>query len=90
VCVQFRFGAQKKSAHSELLKLTDELRDSILPALGIRIEDKSDGAPAVWKLDNPAGACAALHTCTTYTTHTRPHAGRLRVLIGALCVRRAA
>jgi len=31
----------------------DFLRDDVLPDLGIRVEDKSDGAPSQWTRDNP-------------------------------------
>ena len=33
----------------EIMKLADELRDDILPYLGIRIEDKGKGNPSIWK-----------------------------------------
>jgi hypothetical protein len=51
---QVRFAAQKKGAHTDFLKLTDELRDVVLPGLGVRIEDKTEGQPSVWKLENAA------------------------------------
>jgi len=35
-----------------LFKLSDELRDDILPFLGIRLEDKKD-QPTIWKYENP-------------------------------------
>lgn len=34
----------------ELFRLSDELRDDVLPYLGIRLEDKGKGNPAIWKL----------------------------------------
>ena len=34
------------------MKISDELRDDILPYLGIRLEDKS-GQPSIWKLEDP-------------------------------------
>jgi cysteinyl-tRNA synthetase len=33
----------------KILKLCDELRDDILPYLGIKIEDKGKGIPSIWK-----------------------------------------
>ena len=35
-----------------LFKLSDELRDDVLPFLGIRLEDKKD-QPTIWKYENP-------------------------------------
>lgn len=34
----------------ELFRISDELRDDVLPKLGIRLEDKGKGNPAIWKL----------------------------------------
>ncbi len=34
----------------KVLKICDELRDDILPYLGVKIEDKGKGVPAIWKL----------------------------------------
>ena len=34
---------------TKILKLCDELRDDVLPYLGIKIEDKGKGNPAIWK-----------------------------------------
>jgi cysteinyl-tRNA synthetase len=33
----------------KVLKLCDELRDDVLPYLGVKIEDKGKGVPAIWK-----------------------------------------
>lgn len=42
-----------KSADPKVLfKLTDELRDDILPDLGIRLEDMGKGNPSMWKLED--------------------------------------
>jgi cysteinyl-tRNA synthetase len=40
---------------SSILRLNDQLRDDVLPDLGVRMEDKGSGAntTTVWKLDNP-------------------------------------
>jgi len=35
-----------------VLKASDEIRDNTLPFLGIRLEDKSAGEPAIWKFDD--------------------------------------
>jgi len=39
-------------AASDLLALCDELRDGTLVDLGVRLEDRADGA--VWRRDDPA------------------------------------
>jgi cysteinyl-tRNA synthetase len=36
-----------------MFQLSDELRDDILPYLGIRLEDKAKGQPSIWKLEDP-------------------------------------
>jgi hypothetical protein len=36
-----------------LLKLSDGVRDEVLPKLGVRLEDKGATAPSVWKFDDP-------------------------------------
>jgi len=36
----------------ELFRVCDELRDDILPYLGIRLEDKGKGNPSIWKLED--------------------------------------
>ena len=33
----------------KILKLCDELRDDVLPHLGVKIEDKGKGVPSIWK-----------------------------------------
>lgn len=48
---QIRRAAQEKKEPREILGLCDVLRDDILPHLGVRLEDKSGGAAAVWKLE---------------------------------------
>jgi len=48
---QIRSVSQKKK-DGDILKLCDSVRDDILPALGIQLEDKKDGG-STWKLDNP-------------------------------------
>ncbi len=35
-----------------LFKLSDELRDDVLPFLGIRLEDKGKGQPSLWKYED--------------------------------------
>jgi cysteinyl-tRNA synthetase len=57
VFCQFR-DAVKNNAKAEdaakiLFKLSDEIRDDVLPKLGIQIEDKGVEA-SVWKMDDPA------------------------------------
>lgn len=36
-----------------LFKISDELRDDILPHLGVRLEDKGKDAPSIWKYEKP-------------------------------------
>ena len=36
----------------ELFRVCDELRDDVLPYLGIRLEDKGKGNPSIWKLED--------------------------------------
>mmetsp|Transcript_9788 Transcript_9788/g.16481 ORF Transcript_9788/g.16481 Transcript_9788/m.16481 type:complete len:152 (+) Transcript_9788:1476-1931(+) len=36
----------------ELFKISDELRDDILPYLGIRLEDKGKGQDSIWKFED--------------------------------------
>lgn len=43
---------QNADNKSELFKLSDSLRDDILPYLGIRLEDKAKGEPSMWKFDD--------------------------------------
>ena len=37
----------------DIFQVCDQLRDEVLPALGIRLEDKVKNQPAVWKKDDP-------------------------------------
>ncbi|KNC54794.1 cysteinyl-tRNA synthetase [Thecamonas trahens ATCC 50062] len=46
-----RAGARAKASPGELLALCDELRDEILPELGVRLEDRDTGV-AIVKLDD--------------------------------------
>jgi cysteinyl-tRNA synthetase len=51
----FRAAVRDKARSQDIgavLGLCDEFRDSLLPPLGIRLEDKADGS--VWKLADPA------------------------------------
>mmetsp|Transcript_10111 Transcript_10111/g.8632 ORF Transcript_10111/g.8632 Transcript_10111/m.8632 type:complete len:139 (-) Transcript_10111:70-486(-) len=34
------------------MNLSDEIRDDVLPFLGVRIEDKGIGEPSLWKFDD--------------------------------------
>jgi cysteinyl-tRNA synthetase len=36
--------------HVKVLKACDELRDEILPDLGVKLEDRGKGNPSVWKI----------------------------------------
>jgi cysteinyl-tRNA synthetase len=36
--------------HVKVLKACDELRDEILPHLGVKLEDRGKGNPSVWKI----------------------------------------
>lgn len=36
----------------ELFRLCDELRDDLLPHLGIRLEDRAKGQEAIWKYED--------------------------------------
>jgi len=38
----------------ELFRMCDELRDDILPHLGVRLEDRAKGQPAIWKYEDKA------------------------------------
>jgi cysteinyl-tRNA synthetase len=49
---QIRASIKAGNDVKALLTLCDEVRDDILPALGIRLEDKPDGK-SVWKQDDP-------------------------------------
>ena len=54
VLLKFRDDVKKSAAAGgkEALKLSDELRDDILPHLGIRLEDKGKDAPSIWKYED--------------------------------------
>jgi cysteinyl-tRNA synthetase len=36
-----------------VLAASDAVRDDVLPPLGVRLEDRAAGQPAIWKRDNP-------------------------------------
>ncbi|EKX54961.1 cysteinyl-tRNA synthetase [Guillardia theta CCMP2712] len=44
-------AASAGSAASDYLELCDRVRDDVLPAIGVRLEDRPDGF--LWKLDDP-------------------------------------
>ncbi len=52
--VKFRDLIKEKSTEGpkEILQLCDLLRDDILPALGIRIEDRQKGFETIWKYED--------------------------------------
>jgi len=43
---------QSADNKAQILKLSDSLRDTVLPYLGIRLEDKAKGEPSMWKFDD--------------------------------------
>lgn len=47
-----RAAALEKKEPSEFLMLSDQLRNEVLPPLGLRLED-TPNAPKLWKLDSP-------------------------------------
>lgn len=49
---QVAAAAGAGAAASAYLELCDQVRDDVLPPLGVRLEDKAQGY--VWKLDDPA------------------------------------
>jgi len=49
---QVAVAAGAGAAASAYLELCDQVRDDVLPPLGVRLEDKAQGY--VWKLDDPA------------------------------------
>lgn len=55
VMSQFRdeIKANANGGPAEIFKICDKLRSEVLPGLGIRLEDKGKGQPAVWKKDDP-------------------------------------
>jgi cysteinyl-tRNA synthetase len=54
VLLKFRDQVKRgaTSDGKEILKLCDELRDDILPYLGIQLEDKGKEEDSIWKLEN--------------------------------------
>ena len=55
VMAKFRDDIKDKAGSSdpkELFRVCDELRDDILPYLGIRLEDKGKGNPSIWKIED--------------------------------------
>jgi len=54
VLLKYRDDVKKSAAAGgkEALRLSDELRDDILPHLGIRLEDKGKDAPSIWKYED--------------------------------------
>jgi cysteinyl-tRNA synthetase len=56
VLLKFRDDVKKNAGAGgkELFKLSDELRDDILPYLGIRLEDKGKDQDSIWKYEDKA------------------------------------
>ena len=54
VLTKFRDTVKEKAGSDakELFRISDELRDDILPYLGVRLEDKGKGNPSIWKLED--------------------------------------
>ena len=52
--------AKAKGSPGDLLKACDSLRDSALPSLGVKVDDKADGG-AMWKLYGAIFLCVPLH-----------------------------
>jgi len=54
VLCKFRDDVKKNAGTGgkELFKLSDQLRDDILPYLGIRLEDKGKDADSIWKYED--------------------------------------
>jgi cysteinyl-tRNA synthetase len=53
--VKFRSDIKDNAASGgakEMFKLSDELRDDILPYIGIRLEDRSKGQESIWMYEN--------------------------------------
>lgn len=46
-------NAKDPDAAKIMFKLSDQVRDDVLPELGIQIEDKGKGQPSLWKFDDP-------------------------------------
>ncbi|GAB0494733.1 hypothetical protein MMPV_006029 [Pyropia vietnamensis] len=51
-------GSVATAAIKRILVACDEVRDTVLPPLGIRLEDRPDGRASLWKLVDPAEAAA--------------------------------
>jgi hypothetical protein len=54
VLTKFRDQIKEKAGEGpkELFRLCDELRDDVLPHLGIRLEDRAKGQEAIWKYED--------------------------------------
>jgi cysteinyl-tRNA synthetase len=54
VLLKFRDQVKEKAGDGQgsLFKLCDELRDDILPHLGVRLEDRAKGQEAIWKYED--------------------------------------
>jgi hypothetical protein len=54
VLTKFRDQIKDKAGDGtkELFRLCDELRDDVLPHLGIRLEDRAKGQEAIWKYED--------------------------------------
>lgn len=52
---RFRDTIKEKAGEGpkELFRLCDELRDDVLPHLGVRLEDRAKGQQAIWKYEDP-------------------------------------
>lgn len=53
VLIKFRDEIKDKAKDGgpkEMFRLCDEIRDDILPFLGIRLEDRGKGQNAIWKI----------------------------------------
>ena len=54
VLTKFRGEVVNQAAgNKDIFKLTDDLRDSVLPVLGLLIEDKGKGQESIWKYQDP-------------------------------------
>jgi len=51
-------AAAATAAIKRILAACDEVRDTTLPPLGVRLEDRPDGRPSLWKLEDPAAWAA--------------------------------
>lgn len=51
-------GAAATAAIKRILVACDEVRDTVLPPLGVRLEDRPDGRASLWKLVDPAESAA--------------------------------